>query len=544
MSATTTFDQLTEAILERDQPRTTDLFFRMVTREGRSLGEALGVVTAAEAPFVQVPSHIDVRDGQITLINNDHTILGLRTSVSLMPYLPEPYRLLPLLQSVWYVPAGLDIWNQLRGRYPGRYATMKGMNVPPPDYGPVVWHRQQAPITEPGTVDERLHAHMIATMSGDVRRSYGLFLGLAADAGARPRLRDHLIFLGLIDLQDTIAGRKARNTGHKALRARAVVDLADVIGWDGADGVHYIGVPDMAVGPLYYSLYDAACVTVTSDLPDAGKRLPETNHTALTPAQVEEMVDLLMSADAAAVWARVTAHLRDGVSITSLGDAIQVGAAELILRTTVGRQFTDGQHPFDYCNTANDWLRSTASPYRARVLYLMANFVNDAARANRVTTPLLERECAGFDAAGRSPLALLEELDEAILAFDIARATAVANAYLRSGADRAAYQAAVAVTACKFQDDPHNQKITHASFEEYAHNSTHLRDRLLLASARLLAGQTKMPGERECYARFTTEWMNNERAACAAAGRRYSAVVPPSITSSLPVTYDDSSEAR
>jgi hypothetical protein len=508
MSATT-FDLLTEAILERDQPRTTDLFFRMVRRENRPLGEALGVVTAAEAPFVQVPSHINVRDGQITLINNDHTILGLRTSVSLMPYLPEPYRLLPLLQSVWYVPAGLDIWSQLLGRYPGRYATMKGMNVPPPEYGPVVWHRPQPPIVETGTVEERLHAHMIATMSGDVRRSYGLFLGLAADAEARPRLRDHLVFLGLIDLQDTIAGRKARNTGHKALRARAVIDLAEFIGWEGADGVHYIGVPDMAVGPLYYSLYDAACVTVTSDLPDAGKSLPQTNHTPLTPAEVDEMVELLMTADAPTVWARVTAHLRDGVSITSLGDAIQIGAAELILRTTVGRQFTDGQHPFDYCNTANDWLRSTASPYRARILYLMANFVNDSARANKLTVPVLERECAGFDASGRSPQTLLEELDEAILAFDVPRTCAVARAYLASGADRAAYQATVAVTACKFQDDPHNQKITHSSFEEYQHNSTHLRDRLLLASARLLAGWPKMPGERECYARFTKEWMNN-----------------------------------
>src|SRR5438445_13753348 len=83
-------DRLTEAILERDQPRTADLFFRMVTREGRSVADALGVVTAAEAPFVQVPSHIDVRDGQITLTNHDHTILGLRTSVNLPPYLTRP----------------------------------------------------------------------------------------------------------------------------------------------------------------------------------------------------------------------------------------------------------------------------------------------------------------------------------------------------------------------------------------------------------------------------------------------------------------------
>jgi len=166
------FALLTEAILERDQPRTTDLFHQMVAREGRALSDALDVVTRAEAPFVQVPSHINVRDGQITLINNDHTILGLRAALNLAPFLPERYRLLPLLQGVWYIPAGLDIWNQLLGKYPGRYATMKGMNVPPPSYGPVVWHQEQAPITEEGTVEERLHAHMIATMSGDVRRAY------------------------------------------------------------------------------------------------------------------------------------------------------------------------------------------------------------------------------------------------------------------------------------------------------------------------------------------------------------------------------------
>src|SRR5438309_619383 len=129
------FDLLTDAILERDQPRTADLFFRMVARNGRSMSDALSVVTAAEAPFVQVPSHINVRDGQITLVNNDHTILGLRTSMSLVPYVPQEYRLLPMLQSVWYIPAGLDIWNQLLGKYPGRYATMKGMKCRRPATG-------------------------------------------------------------------------------------------------------------------------------------------------------------------------------------------------------------------------------------------------------------------------------------------------------------------------------------------------------------------------------------------------------------------------
>lgn len=503
------FDMLTEAILDRDQPRTADLFFRMVKRQERSVADALSIVTAAEAPFVQVPSHINVRDGHITLINNDHTILGLRTSASLMPFVPDEYRLLPLLQSVWYIPAGLDIWNQLLAKYPGRYAMMKHLEVPLPSPDPVVWQQDQEPIVEDGTLDERLHEHMIATVSGNVKRAYGLFLGLAADEQARPRLRDQLRFLGAIDLQDTILGRKARNTGHKSLRARAVTDLADFVGWDRAHGVFYTGVPDMAIGPLYYSLYDAACVVMTDEFPDAGIRLAQTNQTPLTPDEVEDMVRQLMEADRQTVWDLITTHLRQGKSIKSLGDTIQVAAAEVILRITVPREFTDGQHSFDYCNTVNDWFRTSDNPYRPRVLYLMATFVNDAAHKNKLYTPVIDTEVADFDFSSRTPQALLEELDGAILALDIPRATALAHTYLQSGADRQPYLATVAVTACKFQDDPHNQKITHSTYEEYFNNSTHLRDRLLLATVRQLAGWVKMPGERDCYARFMKEWINN-----------------------------------
>ncbi len=94
------------------------------------------------------------------------------------------------------------------------------------------------------------------------------------------------------------------------------------------------------------------------------------------------------------------------------------------------------------------------------------------------------------------------------MALDMPRTTAVADAYLRSGADRKPYQATVALAACRFQDDPHNQKITSRPSRSTAHNSTHLRDRLLLATARTVAGWVKMPGERDCYARFMKEWIN------------------------------------
>src|SRR5579864_1808359 len=210
------FNLFTEAILERDQAKTTDLFFKMV-QGGQSIGDALSIVTAAEAPYVNVPCHINIKDGNIALTNNDHTLLGLRASAYLMPYLPEKYKLLPLLQSVWYIGAGLDIWNQLLFKYPGRYATMKGVQVPPPSHGPAVWLEDTPPIREDGTLDERLHSYMIATMTGDSRRAHGLFLGIAEEPANRPALQDTIEFLGLIDLQETVIGRKARNTGHKAI---------------------------------------------------------------------------------------------------------------------------------------------------------------------------------------------------------------------------------------------------------------------------------------------------------------------------------------
>ncbi|MGC2523644.1 MAG: hypothetical protein WA417_13580, partial [Stellaceae bacterium] len=226
-------------------------------------------------------------------------------------------------------------------------------------------------------------------------------------------------------------------------------------------------------------------------------------------AEVDHMIAQLMAGDSDAVWDLLTGHLKNGKSVRSLGDTIQLGAAELILRTTVPRQFTNGQHPFDYCNVANNWMRTRDNPYQPRVLYLMASFVNDVAHENKLDHSVIEEECAGFNLGSRTPQALLGELDDAIMSLDFPRATAVANAYLQTGADRRAYQEAVALCACRFQDDPHNQKITISTFEEYGLNSTHLRDRLLLATPRLLAGWLKMPGERDCHARFMREWIDS-----------------------------------
>ena len=55
---------------------------------------------------------------------------------------------------------------------------------------------------------------------------------------------------------------RSYTTGHKSYRARATVELGTPIGWDNAHDVVYAGVPDIAVGPRWYSTYEMGCLVV------------------------------------------------------------------------------------------------------------------------------------------------------------------------------------------------------------------------------------------------------------------------------------------
>ena len=74
------------------------------------------------------------------------------------------------------------------------------------------------------------------------------------------------MFTGLIDVQDRILFNRSYTTGHKSYRARATVELGNAIGWDDAESVLYAGIPDIAVGPRWYSAYEMACQVVLYEL--------------------------------------------------------------------------------------------------------------------------------------------------------------------------------------------------------------------------------------------------------------------------------------
>lgn len=75
------------------------------------------------SPYLHVPSHHKLLpNGEFRNVNYDHTILGIRAGMKLMPYLSDLEQHLTVTQAVYYVPQGLDVWSQLECGFPGHYS--------------------------------------------------------------------------------------------------------------------------------------------------------------------------------------------------------------------------------------------------------------------------------------------------------------------------------------------------------------------------------------------------------------------------------------
>ena len=89
---------------------------------GARTTEILSETIRAHAPYTHVPYHQRIDAGIVRFVNNDHCLGSSRATLHLQNLVSEDLRRLPLTQTVWYVPTGLDIWNQLLGRMPGHYS--------------------------------------------------------------------------------------------------------------------------------------------------------------------------------------------------------------------------------------------------------------------------------------------------------------------------------------------------------------------------------------------------------------------------------------
>src|ERR1051325_12130919 len=108
------YARLEDKILERDQGGASDIFYDLV-RGGVPIPQLVGQLVRIHAPYTHVPYHQRLDDGVVRFVNNDHCLLSARATLDLTRLMPRRGGLerLPMMQTIWYLPTGLDPWNQL-----------------------------------------------------------------------------------------------------------------------------------------------------------------------------------------------------------------------------------------------------------------------------------------------------------------------------------------------------------------------------------------------------------------------------------------------
>ncbi len=492
-------ERLREEIGGAQYREAADTFCRLIVEDGQSLKTVVHTAVSAAAPFVQVPSHLMKKaDGEMRGVNYDHTILGWRGAIKLTPHLSERRSLLPTLQAMWYAPQGLNIWEQIICEFPGHYARdSEKCNVRYPGEDPEVdrfdgpaWSppkihfEDHEPIRAP-SVDEGLGRLMTAISEGDRAEAYGLFLGLADDPANHERLKERILFAGIIDLQDTLINRGGyQNIGHKALRARALVDIADYFGWDNAHEIIYTVVPDLGCSPRLYGLWTEVSNVAKVELSHLGP-IPKRSVAPLTEPELDRLTYTLLWGGPYEVNAIISTLLRRGAGLLDVTDGIAVGYQRYMIDVLEHPSaFSHPMHSFDYLNVVNHWLRTYDNPHQVKAVYMAARFINDAIRANAMfpRDPKVELEPRSEYRPYADAIAvdrLLPVLKEVILAQDAPRAGALVDSYLERTVERKDLLETVTFAACHWQNDPHVMRNCISSIEEWTANRTSRRDDII-----------------------------------------------------------------
>ena len=377
MSATS-LAQMDKLILDGKFHEATEAFCQLA-RAGHKIPDLALHAMSTAAPYLQVPAHEKLlENGEFRNVNYDHTILGLRAGMTLSPWFSDKERNLGIVQGVFYVPQGLDVWAQLECGFPGHYAREQEKCAEDEMGHELHCHFADRRPIKKGSVDARFDAMFHALTEGDKSTSYGLFLGLAENPKHRERLRNTLLFASIIDQQEYNSFRRVRHIGHKAIRTRATFDIADWLGWERAHPFFYIGIPDVCNAPIFHSLYDHASFLLGTTFKGQQYDLKQRNTEPLSEEEQDHFIGLIMEGDAEAVALAITDYLRKGKAVQSLADTVMIAHATHCvtkLRAPIG--YTVPMHSFDYANVVNYWLRNFQHPHQAKAVYLAAWFVTD-----------------------------------------------------------------------------------------------------------------------------------------------------------------------
>ncbi|MCC6178276.1 MAG: hypothetical protein IT305_23475 [Chloroflexi bacterium] len=498
------YERLEERVLSRDQIGASEIFYDLV-RDGRPIPELVRETVRIHAPYTHVPFHQRNDSGDIRFVNNDHCLLSMRAALQLQRLVPdEATSFLPMAQTIWYIPTGLDPWNQLLGKAPGHYNRLYQMQLTGSPIAPVAHWVDGAPVTgESSSLQERLDRWLTLVMHCQVEEAYRTFLGLLENPADRQQVLAQLMFAGLIDVQDRTVFRLSFTTGHRAYRARATIELAETVGWENAHDILYAGVLDLGVGPHWYSLYEMACTFSRVVLQGQDVAMRTANTKALTRAEVKQTVDVVLHGNEVSVVRHIGGLLTAGTSIASIVDAIQLAATENILECGTPAAYNMPMHAYEYCNTVRWFYDNFDHPHQAKLLFVAGSFVNEVSQGQQAWPGNGPRDYrAPRGSRAWSDRQLLQKIDDAIVALRPDDAVSLTHAYLQNGYDTQPLVSILALACSKMGNDPHNQEISLVQLEDFGRNSHAARGRLLMGAAAHAAGHRKYGDPLEAYRRY------------------------------------------
>ena len=375
------YDKLEDRCLMRDQKGASDVYYDLV-RAGRPLTEIIAEGVRIHAPYTHVPYHERIDDGYPNFVNNDHCLLSARATINLNRMLPQHLAMLPMAQTIWYIPTGLDIWNQKIDKAPGP------LHPPPrqprrrsrPRRRRSSTGRTRSRSQQTGPLKERLNNWMTLVHRGQVIDAYRLFLGLMENTAERKEVLAEMCFAGLMDVQDRLLHNRSYTTGHKAYRARSTVEIGNALGWDNAHNVVYAGALDIAVGPRWYSTYEVACNYIKMMIegealhavPYGGVSEAELamlrNNEPVNQQEAAELTNAILRQGEIETLEALTKLLKAGKDPRRILDVLQIAVAQIVLETRDPNAFNMPHHCYEYQNTLAwfyDNVRPSAPPAAA-----------------------------------------------------------------------------------------------------------------------------------------------------------------------------------
>ncbi len=511
--------QLSEHILEANYRETTRDFCGLIGEGAAPLSLGLEGMRVA-SPYLAVPAHVMMKpNGDQRSVNFDHVVLGMWRSVRMRRFMPEGYADLPMAQAFWYLPQGLDIWSQILCEFPGHYA-FEQEKCPEINLKGPVGHFEEYPPLREGAFEERLDTMLQSIVQGDKATAFRAFLGLAEEAApdeAKRRVVEaNVLFAGIIDLPGPrMLPPNLINGAHKAIRARAMVDLAEAVGWENAYPIFFAVIPDLATNPRYYDLYEAAATYLGRQFGRDFKDLRHTNTGVLNAREIEDFVDVMLHGGTEQTFLQVSALLAAGKSLVAINDAAILASARLmagIEGISFRAGFSQAAHCFDYSNIVGYWLRRYDHEQQVKAAYFAPYFVNESVRTIRQAPRIPGEEFTSWPHehaafADKLPLdRVLVELSKACDEQRAPEATALVDSYLARSKDRKRLVGTLAFEAAKWEGDPHIQRNAMSHHEELTHSTlpATMRDEIFRSWTRFLSRAHKRSYEFNCFDIYKT----------------------------------------